>query len=643
MTSAGLLLIAPIVAFTALAALLPGPAAPAGEQLPPAEVQRRSQILIGQLAALPVMGDDGPLDRWSDALELETDTAPTVRWDDAAVLGRRALLTLDQELLASLQAASAGSAPPPTAPSPASVPPRPTPLPPPPVIVAYDAIMPYRPYAAGALPSLPATEVQANQLATALVDAGEGVLAVNAAAAVATAAAAREPTLLAAVAQPLSARSGRLLLALAGGYAEPGIRILSEPFDRVQATWCRGDQAAAGVSIATLYDQAYRSFRSANPVGALVERAWVAAVQAYTQIFTQDAVAPIPWHEAIAIVVLPDLFQEILDAAADFPGAAAAAAAPIPSCGVLGGSGAAAAYRAWVLAGGAPPEAPAATLGRSGPLTSARLKLIGALWLMDRCLDDITGTPATAAVAAARVTRSLLAPLRTLSIAVPGVGVGDAAITAISTRLLVDQAKAAKARSALLDELADWHPWIDATPDPDGWNLTAARTRRYCVAVAVLAAALGAEHAEHAVLDFLALQRDVAAVLSTTLRSAVVVGSPLLCEHIRATRIGAYLVASDLAAKGRFSVGAIPPAAARPLFLPPKFEDETDAMYWQRVCLTVIFPSFACNAMEETMIALAPVWLRMRAGATRQASLVLDHLGVCAWTIRALAASARTP
>ncbi len=113
--------------------------------------------------------------------------------------------------------------------------------------------MAIRPYAAGALP--PGGDAEAVQLATALVDAGEGVLAVNAAGSVATAAAAREPTLLAAIAQPLSARSGRLLLALAGGYAEPGIPILGEPFDLVQATWCRSDRPASAGGIAALYDQ----------------------------------------------------------------------------------------------------------------------------------------------------------------------------------------------------------------------------------------------------------------------------------------------------------------------------------------------------------------------------------------------------
>ena len=219
----------------------------------------------------------------------------------------------------------------------------------------------------------------------------------------------------------------------------------------------------------------------------------------------------------------------------------------------------------------------------------------------------------------------------------------EAGIQAITAQLAAAVAAAQAARGALLATLAGWHQAVAALPDQDGWNLLASGTRRYCLAIALLAQALAREHAEHAVLDVLALQRDVAAVLGTTLRSAVVIGSPLLCDHIRAIRIGAYLVATDLAAGGHFSVGVVPPAAARPLYLPPKLEGESDAMYWQRVCLSVIFPSFAANAVEATLAALVPVWLRMRAGATRQASLVLDHLGVCAWTIRALATGAQQP
>ena len=131
-------------------------AAPAGELLPPSEVQRRSQVLIGQLGTLPVMGDDAALDRWSDALELEADLAPPLRWDDAAVLGRRALLTLDQELQASLAAATpTQGAPPAPSPPPASAPS--------PAAVAYDQIMADRPYAAGALPTLPAADAAAVQ------------------------------------------------------------------------------------------------------------------------------------------------------------------------------------------------------------------------------------------------------------------------------------------------------------------------------------------------------------------------------------------------------------------------------------------------------------------------------------------------
>ncbi len=262
---------------------------------------------------------------------------------------------------------------------------------------------------------------------------------------------------------------------------------------------------------------------------------------------------------------------------------------------------------------------------------------------MDRGLDDIAGAGATGVVAVARAARAALAPLRTLALGLPGIGVGDAEIAAIARQLMTVQTAATAARAALLATLAGWHGGVAATPDQDGWNLTAIRTRRYCLAIAVLAQALATEHAEHAVLDFLALQRDVAAVLATSQRSAVVVGPPLLCEHIRATRIGACLVAGDLAARTRFQVGIIPAASTRPLILPPRLEDESDAEYWQRVCLSVIFPSFAANAVEATMTALAPVWLRMRAGATRQASLALDHLGVAAWTIRALAGSAGRP
>ncbi len=609
-------------------------AAAGAERLPPAELQRRSQVLIGPLGSLPVMGDDVALDRITDAVELALDAGPRVRWDDAALLGRRALLTLDAELQAALRAGAPASStlpPPPAGPAPA--------LPP----VAYGLIMDIRPFDAGALPALPMLTAPAAQLALALVDAGEGGLAINAAAAVATAAAAREPTLLAALAPQLSARSARLLLALAGGYLEPGMRILSEPFDRAQACWCLGGQPPAPPGLAGLYAQAYRAFRAANPGRAAVERAWVDCLQAYSDIYQHGALTPLPWHEVLAIVMLPGLYQELINACAAIHQLAAGAAAPIPSCALLCGTRVADAYRGWVLAGGSPPVPTTVVLAQAGPLDPARLRLIGALWLMDRCLDDITGIPATTAIQEARSLSASLEPLRTLAVGLPGSGVADEEIAALAARLTSALTQASAARAALLAIFSGWHLAVAATPDQDGWNLTALRTRRYCAAIASLAEALADEHAEHAVLDCLAMQRDVAAVLGTTMRSAVVVGSPLLCDHIRATRIGAYLVACDLSAQQHFSVGPIPAALLRPLVLPPRGDDEPEAIYWQRVCLTVIFPSFSANALESTLTALVPVWLRMRAGATRQGSLALDHLGLCAWTIHALAQSGKGP
>jgi len=593
--------------------------------LPNEEATRRSSQVFGTWSRSPVLGDDHAFDKLAASLETRIVRREVLLFDDLGLLGTNALVSLEREILHLGKEEEDVEVPDPT-----TVKPN---------FMATHLIMGNQPYCAKAAGLADDDDPLVRQLAHGLVDAGEAGLDVNIAGALATALATTADGGMTIIESELRQRSAQLRQALAGGYRNAGLPIVQTPFDHNLATWCLWPRPVGEEDLFTRANAAFTRHRNDQSAAIAVEQAWQQVVSTYQTIHGTRGASVLGWKQAIAGVVLPVLLEEMVSGLAEFEAPEVTTSAGIPLPGSEAGSKFASQYSAWMRTGGAYLHTPAEMAESAGGATLPRMRLIGAVWLFDRLLEDLTqGTVGLAASMPfdLEAFSVQLEPLRNLSSAVIGQGPSDEQLSGLRSALAGALKGAQVYQAAMMQQLAAWHPKLDAIPSLDGWNLTARRTVLYCHAIGVLGKALADEAKNAATRDFLRLQRDVAAMLVLYDQQYANYGPPMLYSHVRAIRLGVAALAARTSIGSTYTYGPIPSAGSRVLRLPERIPFETDVDYWKRACIDVIFPSFMRNQIERGVREVALVWIRSRAGSTRMASVALDRLMVGAWSVRSL-------
>lgn len=594
--------------------------------LPNEEATRRSNQVFGTWSKTPVLGDDNVFDKFAASLETRIVRREVLLFDDVGLLGTNALVSLEREILhLGIEPEEDGEVPDPTKPKP--------------TLMSTHLIMSNQPYCAKAASLANDDDPLVRQLAYGLVNAGEGGLDLNIAGAFATALATSAEGGMTILDQELTQRSAHLRQALGGAYRNPGLPIVQTQFDHVLATWCIWPRPVGESDLFTRANAAFERHRNDHGSAIAVEQAWQQVVSAYQTIHGTRGASVLGWKQAVAGVVLPELIGEMMAGLDELGAPTAAVTSGIPLPGLESGTKFAAQYAAWMRTGGTYLRSSAELSESAGGATLARMRLIGAVWLFDRLMEEIPQGPAAAAAQFPIDLEALsvqLEPLRNLSSSVVGQGPTDDQLTGVRATLAQTLAGVQAYQSLMMQQLVAWHPKLDAIPSLDGWNLTARRTVMYCHAIAVLAKALADEAKNSATRDFLRLQRDVAAMLVLYDPQYADYGPPMLYSHVRAIRLGVSAIAARTSRGSVYTYGSIPSAGSRNLRLPDRLPFESDADYWQRACTTMIFPSFMKNQIERGIKEVALVWIRSRAGSTRMASVALDRLMVGSWAIRAL-------
>lgn len=593
--------------------------------LPNEEATRRSNQVFGTWAKSPVLGDDRAFDKHAASLETRIIRRDVMLFDDLGLLGTNALVSLEREILhIGLEEDEEA------VPDPAVVKPN---------QMATHLIMSSRPYCAGAVGDVMDDDPLVRQLALALMGAGEAGLDLNIAGALATALSTTTDGGMTIIGDELRQRSAHLRQALAGGYRNPRLPVVQTPFDHNMATWCLWPRPVGEEDLFVRANAAFERHRSDRGTATAVEQAWQQVVSAYQDIHGTRGASVLGWKQAMAGVVMPVLISEMIAALEEFDAPTAAANVGIPLPGSEAGSKFATQFSAWMRTGGAYLHSPADLSESAGGATLPRMRLIGAMWLFDRLLEEIPTDSATNALLLPfdiDAFSQQLEPLRRLSSVIVGQGPTDEQLNGLRRALPTVLTKLQGHQSLMMQQLVLWHPKIDAVPSLDGWNITARRTAKYCHAIGKLGKALADEAKNAATRDFLRLQRDVASMLALYDQQYAGYGPPMLYSHVRAIRLGVATLAARTSRGSDYTYGPVPAANTRVLVLPLRIPFETDVDYWKRVCIEVIFPSFRKNAIERGIKEVALVWIRSRAGSTRMASVALDRLMIGAWSVRAL-------
>lgn len=612
-----------------LVTLLHGAAAEAQPHflpLPNEEDSRRSHLVFGVWGKSPVLGDDQLFDQYAASLETRIIRRETLLFDEIGLLGTNALVSLEREIL-HLGLDEEGKA----VPDPTVV--KPTQL-------ATHLIMKTRPYCAGAVGSATDEDPLVRQLALGLMGAGEAGLDLNIAGALATALSSTTDGGMTLISDELRQRSAHLRQALAGGYRNARVSVVQTPFDNILATWCLWPRPVGEEDLFIRANVAFEKHRTDRSTTEAVERAWQQVVSTYQVIHGTRGGAPLGWKQAMMTVVAPVLISEMIDGLDEFEKPTGLTETGIPSPGSEAGSKFATNYSAWMRTGGTYLHSPAELSKSAGSATLPRMRLIGAIWLFDRLLEEVPQTAVGGANALTAIDIEALSeqlgPLRRLGSVIVSNGPTDEELNGLRRQLPTVLSKLQIQQTAIMQQLALWHEKLDAIPSLDGWNITAQRTAKYCHAIGVLGKALADESQNAATRDFLRLQRDVASILSLYDQQYADYGPPMLYSHVRAIRLGVAALAARTSKGSVYTYGPVPAANTRNLVLPDRLPFEDDIAYWKRACIEVIFPSFRKNAIERGIKEVAHVWIRSRAGATRMASVTLDRLMISAWSVRAL-------